>query len=67
MGLLLKVIIVFAIVYFVFRRITKPFRDFINQAKKQSKMQSDNLKKTESKPTSKTDNVGEYIDYEEVK
>lgn len=67
MSLAIKLLIIFFLLYLGARYITKPFRDVIKQAKRETeKMRQDYQQKQEQKQTSKTDELGEYIDFEEI-
>lgn len=66
MGFLLKVLIVFGVLYFGYRMVTKPFRDYVKAAQKQAKMREKQSQNPNKKSETKTENVGEYIDYEEI-
>lgn len=65
MSLLLKVLLVVLLLYLGVRYITKPFRDILKQAEEKRKEFYDQQQKNATS-TSKTDDVGEYIDYEEI-
>lgn len=64
MTLLLKLLLVVALLYLGIRMITKPFRDVIKKAAKQQEQYQN--QSTTNTNTSKTDDIGEYIDYEEI-
>ncbi len=66
MTFILKVIIFFAILYWFFRLITKPFRDFLKQFQGEVRQMNDLFTERNQQPKSKTENIGEYIDYEEI-
>jgi len=65
MAIFLKVLVIFILIYIGFRMITKPFRDYIRAIKKQTEIRKDQRASTETNDT-KTKDLGEYIDYEEV-
>jgi len=44
---------------------TKPFRQYVKAKKKHERFKTKSEKNSENKPD-KTDNIGDYIDYEEV-
>ena len=71
MSLAIKLLLIFLLVYLVLAWITKPFRDVIKKAKQaaeqqQSSRQEKYNNKTKHSSDTKTEELGEYIDYEEI-
>lgn len=62
MGATVKILLFLGIAYFGYRYLTKPFRDY----QKQMKHKAQNKQDKASQQSSKTDDIGEYIDFEEV-
>ncbi len=73
MSITVKIILLFFLLYLGFRMITKPFRDAFRMMKKQMNQMNEEMNarsrttnKNQPKEQSKSDNIGEYIDYEEI-
>lgn len=66
--MVLKIVLIIALLYLGFRYITKPFRDLAKQHKENAerfnKQKSKNA--TASKTETKTEHIGDYIDYEDI-
>lgn len=65
MGRLLPILLFLGIIYIGYRLITKPFRDYVKAAKKQERFgkKSEQKNKNTSSPS---EDLGDFIDYEEV-
>lgn len=67
--MILKVVSILALLYLGFRYITKPFRDLANQHKANAdriKKDRENSNGTKREANTKTEDLGDYIDYEDV-
>jgi len=65
MGGLLKLLLLFGVFFIGYRMFTKPFRQYVKAKKKHERFKTKSEKSSKNKPD-KTDNIGDYIDYEEV-
>lgn len=69
MSIGLKILIIFALLYLGFLWVTKPFRLAYRQAKKaaeQGRRRQDHKQQKEIQTETKTEDLGDYIDYEEI-
>lgn len=66
--MILKVLLILALLYLGFRYITKPFRDLARQHKANAeRIRKDRGKgATRKENSTKTENLGDYIDYEDI-
>lgn len=65
MTLFFKILLIFLLLILGVRYITKPFRDILKQTVK-FREKVEKQKRENNNKTSKTDDLGEYIDYEEI-
>lgn len=66
MGTTLTIVLVLFLLYMGFRSITKPFRDALTDFRSQMQKMKDMNTQTPRESKTRSEHIGEYIDYEEL-